>query len=98
MIANGERKKSLYFYLRNPKVNFLSTAEIEILDRAREARNQAVHEKLPIPKQMSTSSHASEGERDGPATTLTAEAVREVLEVIFKAFREINRRGIPAYQ
>lgn len=93
LVSKGSRKTKLFDALRHPAIDFLSHTEIEILDRARQARNLAVHEKPPARQSLLTTNFSGR-ELGGISVALTAAEVRTIMEIIFKTFREINLRGI----
>ncbi|MGE3280085.1 MAG: hypothetical protein AB7O13_03625 [Alphaproteobacteria bacterium] len=94
IIGKGGKKAKLFEALRHPVIDFLSNNEKEILDDARQARNLAVHER-PLTHTGLTGEDTSSGrELRGISAGLTASEVRTVMQIVFKAFREINLRGI----
>jgi hypothetical protein len=88
----GLREANLAGALRRPEINFFTTEEEEFLHRARRARNDIVHG-APPPRQSLTAGGAEAGrETGGMTSTLSAEDVRNLIELVFKAFRQINVR------
>ena len=90
------KKLKLFDAIHHPVVNFLLKEEVELIDRARKARNRVVHETPPIRHSLTASSGTPGRELEGLSAPLPSQEVRRVIELVFKAFREVNRAALKA--
>jgi hypothetical protein len=94
----GGKKSNLDGLIKDQRVTFLSDAEKQLLDTARDARNKSVHGEPPARGSLTTGTPAAGREIEGLSARLSAADVRQVIELVFKAYREVNLLGsrIPA--
>jgi hypothetical protein len=88
----GKSKKlKLFDAIHHPEMDVLSDEEVELIDRARQARNRVVHETPPMRHSLTASTGTPGRELEGLSSPMPTHEVRQVIEVAFKAFREANR-------
>lgn len=76
-----------------PCLQFLSDAERTALDAAREIRNKLAHEAPPLRRSITLAGPAAG--KQAQLTDLSSEAVKTMLQIAFKAFKEANLRKVP---
>lgn len=86
----GLREANLAGALRRPEIDFFSADEEEFLHRVRRARNDIVHGAPPARQSLTAGGSEAGRETEGMKSTISAQDVRTLIELVFKAFRQIN--------
>lgn len=88
--GNGGKERNLVASIRDARVTFFTEREKDLIDVARRARNASVHGEPPSRNSLVTGNAAAGRELDGLSAKITAGDVREIIELTFKAYREVN--------
>ena len=88
--GTGGKERNLVSSIGDKRVTFFTEQEKELINTARRARNAAVHGEPPSRNSLLTGGAAAGREVDGLSTRITALEVRQIIELVFKAYRETN--------
>lgn len=86
----GGSAKNLYQATRHGAAGFLTVEEVAFIDKAREARNQAVHEEPPVRHSILSASKRKGQEIGGLFARIDDSEVQLLLRLVFDIYRRIN--------
>jgi hypothetical protein len=86
----GGKERNLASSIRDKRITFFSDAQKDLIDTARRARNAAVHGEPPSRNSLVAGGSAAGREVEGLSTKISSLEVRQIIELVFMAYRETN--------
>lgn len=88
--SSGGKERNLVASIRDERVTFFSEREKEFIDAGRRARNAAVHGEPPSRNSLVMGGLGAGRELNGLSAKITSADVREIIELVLRAYREVN--------
>jgi hypothetical protein len=86
----GGKERNLASSIRDERITFFSDPQKDLIDTARRARNAAVHGEPPSRNSLVAGGSAAGREVEGLSTKISSLEVRQIIELVFMAYRETN--------